>query len=190
MMTMGWEGKLVRLVPLDEERHFENAYRWINTREVTRYLCHGYFPMTRLAEHEWFEQTSKASSNDISFAIETLGGKHIGFSGLHGIDYMHGTATTGTLIGDPSEWGKGYGTEAANLRAFYAFEILGLRLLQSSIIEGNERSLRMQQRVGYRVAGTIPGRFWKYGRWADETKTYLERELWRARNPEFAAMVE
>lgn len=188
-MTIGWEGKLVRLVPLDYDRHFENAYRWINTPEVTRYLCHGYFPMTRIAEEEWFKRVSTQNTDDITFAIETVGGKHIGFSGLHGIDYMHGTATTGTIIGDPKEWGHGFGSESSNLRAFYAFEIVGLRLLLSSIIEGNERSLRMQQRVGYRVCGTVPGRFWKYGRYADETRTYLDRELWRAKNPDFASRI-
>lgn len=181
-MSYGYEGNLVRLAPLDEDKHFENALRWINDPEVTQHLLVGHFPMSRLAEKDWFESRCRAK-DDLLFAIETLDGEHhIGFSGVHQIDFRHGTSVTGTIIGAKEMWGKGYGSDAAKVRAYYAFEILGLRLLLSAYFDGNERSRRMQEATGYRECGRIPARFWKNGAYRDEILTYLDRETWRKAN--------
>lgn len=178
-MGYGWEGDRVRLVPLDKERHLENAVRWLNDPEVTQYLLVGDFPMTRLAEEEWFARAP--DTGEVRFAIETLNGVHIGFSGLHRVDYRHGTAESGTLIGDPSQWGKGYGSDAARVRAKYAFEVVGLRMLTSGCLEGNERSYRMLSSVGYREYGRLPEGLWKRGRYVDHILMYLSRQAWSER---------
>lgn len=173
---MAWQGQKVQLVPLDYERHFENCLRWINDPEVTRYLIHTEGPVARLAEKNWFDSVCAGRENDIIFAIETLDGRHIGNSGLHQISHMHKTAVTGTLIGEKDEWGKGYGTDAARTRARYAFDVLGLRMLLSEFFVGNAGSERMQTKVGYVQAGTIPKRYWRRGEYVDAVQTYLTRE--------------
>ncbi|HVT14458.1 MAG TPA: GNAT family protein [Fimbriimonadaceae bacterium] len=183
-MPYGWEGKLTRLVPIDIEKHLDNATLWINDVEVTRHLVAGDFPMTRLAEREWMEKNSKQSDTSVTFAIETLGGKHIGFSGLFDIEWRHGTGFTGTMIGDKSEWGRGYGTDAAATRNAYAFDFLGLRMLYSSVFVGNEGSLRMLTKAGYRECGRYPKKLWKRGSYVDEIMLYLERETWLGRSIE------
>lgn len=129
-MAYGWTGSKVRLVPADKEEHFENALRWINDPEITRWTLIGDFPIARLAEEEWFDNMSKRmESTEIFFAIETLDGEHIGFSGIHRIDWRNGTGTTGTIIGAKELWGQGYGSDAARTRTHYAFEVLGLRMI-------------------------------------------------------------
>src|SRR5947209_3602425 len=120
-MPFGWEGELVRLVPLDIDKHYENAVKWVNDPEITQFLKIGDFPITRLAEREWIESHTKTSDTEVAFAIETLDGLHIGFSGIHRIVWRDGTATTGTLIGETGEWGKGYGSDAVRTRTRYAF---------------------------------------------------------------------
>ena len=178
-MAFGWEGALVRLVPLDPERHLDNAVRWLNDGVVTRYLKVGDFPITRLAEREWMERRCKAGDSDVTFAVETLlEGRHLGFSGLHRISWRDGTAVTGTLLGEPGEWGKGYGVDAARVRTRYAFEVLGLRLLVSTVLAGNDRSLGMLKRVGYRESGRLPRHRWKRGEFVDEILLALDRESW------------
>ncbi|HTQ09905.1 MAG TPA: GNAT family protein [Fimbriimonadaceae bacterium] len=177
-MATGWEGKLVKLVPLDVDQHLDHAVKWMNDPDITQYLLVGDFPMTRLAEREWFEAHSKVGGNDIQFAIETVQGKHIGFSGVHRISWRDGTAVTGTLIGEKGEWGKGYGTDAAGVRTRYAFDVLGLRILYSSVLAGNDRSLRMLTKAGYRECGRMPKRHWKRGAYVDEIMLYLDRESW------------
>ena len=176
-------GELVQLVPLDEDRHLENAVRWVNDTEVTDGLLIGHFPMTKLAEKDWFERVSRPSDTDVHFAIETLDGDHLGFSSLLEINFRHGTATSGSFIGAKDQWGKGYGGDAIKVRTRYAFEALGLRVLISSFLDGNERSMRMQQAAGYRECGRIPKRYWKNGRYRDEIITVLDRETWLQNNP-------
>ena len=61
-MGLGWEGEKVRLVPLDFDRHFENCYRWINDPDTNEWLAVGDFPMSRLAEKEWFEARQLSTS--------------------------------------------------------------------------------------------------------------------------------
>lgn len=172
-MAYGWEGKLVRLVPLDKDRHLENAVLWMNDPEVTAWLLVGDFPITKLAEAEFFERNGPVDEKNVMWAIETLEGRHLGFSGLHQIDHLHKTAVSGTVLGDKQAWGQGYGTDAARVRARYAFEVLGLRMVMSAILDGNDRSLKMQQRVGYQITGRVPARYWKRGAFRDEILTCL-----------------
>lgn len=179
-MGYGWEGELVRLVPLDIDRHLDNATRWINDPRVTDWLLVGDFPLTRMAEREWMETASRGAGKDVNFAIETLDGIHLGFSGVHGIDYRHGVASTGSLIGETDRWNQGFGTDAARTRARYCFDVLGLRLLLSEYLDGNEGSRRMQEKTGYRECGRIPKRFWKRGAHRDAVLTYLDRDSWAA----------
>ncbi|MFI5384802.1 MAG: GNAT family N-acetyltransferase [Fimbriimonadales bacterium] len=181
-MSFGWEGELVRLVPLDPDKHLEHAVRWMNDPEITHYLLVGDFPLTRIAERDWMEARSKSGDTDVVFAIETLTGKHIGFSGIHGISWRNGTAVTGTMLGERSEWGKGFGLDSVATRNRYVFEVLGLRMLYSSVLAGNDRSLKMLKRSGYEECGRMPGKFWKRGSYLDEILVYLDRETWRARS--------
>ena len=179
-MAFGWESDRLRLAPLDVDRHFENCYRWVNDPEVSEWLLVGDHPITKLAEKDWFEAMQRKSGHDgdLVFAIELLDGTHIGQSGLHGIDWRNGFATTGSFIGMVDQQNKGYGTEAAQLRAWYCFHVLGLRLLRSEYLDGNVRSKRMQEKTGYIEVGRIPQRFWKRGAYRDDVATVLTRERW------------
>jgi RimJ/RimL family protein N-acetyltransferase len=179
-MGFGWEGVKVRLVPLDIERHFDNALRWVNDPEVTQGLLIGDMPLTRLDEKEWFEKAMRTGGEDLFFAVETRDGRHIGFSGLHKIEWRHGVAISGTFIGEAADRGKGFGSDAAVVRARYAFEVLNLRLLMSGVLEGNDASVKMLAKAGYRECGRIPKRFWKRGAFRDEVLMVLERERWEA----------
>jgi RimJ/RimL family protein N-acetyltransferase len=178
-MAHGWEGKLTRLVPVDPAKHTENAFRWLNDPETTQNLMVGDFPLSRLAEENYLREAATGKEHEIAFAIETQDGRHIGFSGIHRIDWRSGFGTTGTIIGDGEDWGKGYGTDAAVTRAHYCFEVLGLRILYSSFIEPNVRSASMQHKVGYQVSGRFPKRHWKRGGYRDEVLTYLPMERFR-----------
>jgi RimJ/RimL family protein N-acetyltransferase len=180
-MGIGWEGRIVRLVPIDEERHLDNYVRWLNDPEVTAWLLIGDHPLTRLAEKQWFDRAATTGPENVYFAIETLDGRHLGTSGIHDIDHRHGTCTTGSFIGEKSEWGKGYGSDAAEVRARYCFEVLGLRTMFTSFLDGNERSRRMSEQVGYRECGRLPKKWWKRGAFRDEVLMVLDRETWLAR---------
>lgn len=175
-MPVGWIGEKVRLVPLEHDKHFENALRWANDPEVTALTLMGDLPIGRLAEAEWFERQNRGTERDVLFAIEVLGSnEHIGFSGLHRIDWRHGMAHTGTMIGRSDLWGSGYGSDATRVRTRYAFETLGLRLLLSEVLADNTGSLVMLERAGYARVGLIPRKVWKRGAYRDVVLLAIER---------------
>jgi len=178
-MAYGWEGEKVRLVPLDKARHAENIVLWMNDPDVTEMTLSGDLPITRLAEEAFLDKfcaEMEKHPTDIIFAVETLAGEHIGIAGIHRIEWRHGVAVTGTIIGPRAFRGQGYGTDAARLRTRYAFEVLGLRMLLSEVFVENTASLRMLQRAGYREVGRIPRRFWKRGAFRDVVVLAAERE--------------
>jgi ribosomal-protein-alanine N-acetyltransferase len=174
-MAYGWEGEKVRLVPLDKEKHLANAVAWMNDPEVTAWTLVGDVPMTRLAEEQFCDEAMRTDPTRVTFAVETLGGEHVGFTGFHHIDYRDGVGTTGVLIGRRDLWGKGIGADVVRVRARYAFEVLGLRLLLSEVMGGNVASVRMLERAGYREVGRIPGRYFKRGAYRDGLTFALER---------------
>jgi len=49
--------------------------------------------------------------------------------------------------------GKGYGTEAFSLRVKYCFTSLGLRRLENGYFLGNNKSRKMQMKLGYKDEG-------------------------------------
>jgi len=89
-MPNGWEGQKMRLGPRDLERHLENCVRWLNDPQVTAWLLSGDYPMTRLAERDFFEKVCRPgpAPDTVVFAIQPLdeGDEHIGMCGLHNID--------------------------------------------------------------------------------------------------------
>ncbi len=179
-MSFGWEGELTRLVPLDKEKHLKNGTAWLNDPVVTAWLLVGDLPVTSVNEEAFFDRVSQPGGTDILLAVETLEGQHIGFSGAHRIDWRNGNAVTGSFIGRPDFWGKRYGSDAARVRSEYLFETVGLRMLYSEVLSGNDRSLAMLKRVGYREVGRLPERYWKRGAWRDAILLALDAGSWRS----------
>jgi len=174
-MGYGWEGEKVRLVPLDKAKHLENAVAWMNDAEVTEWTLIGDQPITRLWEEEFFDRAMRGESGQLTFAVETLEGEHVGFTGFHTVDHRHGVGTTGIIIGRKELWRQGIGADIVRARTRYAFDVLGLRLLLSEVLDGNQASIRMLERVGYREVGRIPRRYFKRGAYRDLLLFALER---------------
>jgi len=111
----------------------------------------------------------------VQFAVESLQGEHIGFSGLRSIDWQSRVAVSGSVIGRQDLWGKGMGGDATAVRNRYAFDVLGLRLLVATVIADNARSVAMLAKAGYTEVGRVPERYWKRGAWRDQIILALRR---------------
>lgn len=59
-----------------------------------------------------------------------------------------GEAELGYWVGVPY-WGRGYATEAARAAVAYGFDELGLTAIWAGYYEGNERSHRVQEKLGF-----------------------------------------
>src|SRR4030088_2139771 len=111
------EGKLVRLRPPRPE-DAAVMITWFEDLEVTRFLKLRYPPSVE-AEKEWLEKIARGPDH-VQWGGEVKGAA-AGTTSIVRIDWKNGFATTGTVIGDKSVWGKGLGRELMQLRAEYAF---------------------------------------------------------------------
>ena len=134
--------------------------RWMNDFEVTRGIGR-VGPMTAEQEQDWYEYASKAKDT-VTFNIYELGPegsetylRPIGTAGLMGIDYRHGDAEFGIMLGEKSAWGKGYGTEVARLMLDYGFNVLGLHNIWLRVLSFNEYAVRAYKRAGFRMVGSL-----------------------------------
>jgi len=173
------QGKRLHLRPShvgDAERY----YRWLNDREVTRWLLRQ-TPITLAEEEAWLKRiTEQDSREDFHFAITLADGdRHIGAVGLHRVSWIDRTASTGWLIGEKDEWKKGYGFEAVALMLGYAFTGLGLRKVISTTLAPNVGSNRIHEKCGYQKVGTRRQHFFRDGAYHDEI-------LWELFAEEFA----
>ncbi|MGI8483488.1 MAG: GNAT family N-acetyltransferase, partial [Thermomicrobiales bacterium] len=79
----------------------------------------------------------------------------IGEVGMFGVDYVNRTAETASFFHRPEYRGGGFGSEAKQLLLEYAFEKLGLHVVQSWVYFPNTRSAAALRKQGYRESGRI-----------------------------------
>lgn len=140
---------------------------WINDPDVHTFLTTKK-PMTLESELDWYEELRKSSTDMVFVIVLKETGEAIGVMGLHQVDHMNGTATTGSFIGVKEYWSKGYGTEAKMLVLDFAFNTLNLRKVCSSTYDFNIRSQRALMKCGYKVDGVKKKHKYRKGRYCDE----------------------
>lgn len=181
MPTLKGEKVILRAV---EKADINHCLKWFNNPEVIQYLTI-YLPMTELAEEKWLEKVS-LSEKDVVFIIEAIDSegkaKPIGNCGLHGINSKDRNATFGIAIGEKDYWSKGYGTEATRLLMRYGFDELNLHRIGSAAYEFNERSIKMQQKIGFVIEGKHRQAIFRKGRYWDVINLGLLKEDFLKKN--------
>ncbi len=104
----------------------------------------------------------------------------IGWVALLDVDYQNRFAETGSFFGNPAYRGGGYGSEAKQLLLEYAFERLGLHMVQSWVFFENTRSAAALRKQGYREAGRIHWLYPNNGTLDNFVLFDLLAEEWRA----------
>ena len=171
------EGKLVRLRAV-EPGDAEDAYRWINDREVTRNLMARY-PFSLEFEKDWVQGAAKRTDySDLSLAIETLDGVHIGHCGLHRGRPEDRHAELGIMIGEKEYWNRGYGTDTMLTLVRFAFEQMNLNKVALGVMEFNERAQAVYRKTGFVEEGRAREDYYQDGRYWDIVRmSILRREF-------------
>jgi RimJ/RimL family protein N-acetyltransferase len=92
------------------------------------------------------------------FAILDAGdGKIIGGCGLNGIDHLNRRANLGYWV-RTSHAGRGVATASTLLLAKWGFEVLKLTRIEILVATGNQRSLRVAEKVGAKREGILRNR--------------------------------
>jgi len=127
----------------------------LNNYEVAKYITTK-FPYT-VEDAKEFISTGLSPSGAVSFAVELKeSGKVIGGTSIR-ID--GDVVTAGGIWVNTRYQGSGYGEEIWRERARYCFDVLGVSEIQSGFLEDNEKSWKMQEKVGFKKTGERKKRF-------------------------------
>ena len=143
-----------------EEVDFETYLGWLNDSKITEYLTTVRNGISRGGAKEYLRRV-EASGNEVQFAlIDRVKGRFIGTAHVV-VDYEKDTAYWGSMIGEMSYWGKGYGTEIKGILAYYIFIVLGINKIDTRPEPGHIASVKTIQRNGFRKVGTDTDSFGK-----------------------------
>ncbi len=136
-----------------EKSDLANKVRWYNDPEVNKtLLLEEKFELDRSLK--WFE-TAKDDKSRRDFVIETPEAKAIGITGFLHINKVHETAECYCVIGDKTYWGRGIGTEVHTLLIDWGFKELGLYKIWADIRAQNAAIIKVVERLGFKVEGTL-----------------------------------
>jgi len=149
-------GNLTRLRPLEME-DLELYTAWINDPEVTHFLGAAFPLMSRAAERVWLEAAvpKGVRYGDVTLAIETLEGRHIGSVALHEPKVIERQCSLGIMIGDKTCWDHGYGTDAIVTLLRFGFDDMNLNRVWLTVDAANQRGIACYRKCGFVEEGRL-----------------------------------
>lgn len=159
-------------------------YRWASDTELLRWSGGS---ATDLSLREFGERLRSEQHDFLDqrrvFFILTRARQLIGRIGIFAIDWARGDGELGIVIGDPSEWGKGYGRSAVTLLLRHLFETTRLKRVYLFTYPENLRAQHCFAACGFRVIGT-PVRFSvERGEHTEVEMEITRREFWARHSP-------
>jgi RimJ/RimL family protein N-acetyltransferase len=136
-----------------EEKDLELLCKWSNEPEIQYWLGGWHMPTSQVVMKDWFNRITQDNIN-LRLAIEHPDLGLIGTANLVDINWKDRNAFHGMLLGDKDIRGRGIGVDVVMTIMKYAFEELGLRRLDGSMIEYNTASLKLYiDKCGWRKEG-------------------------------------
>ncbi len=114
------------------------------------------------------------------------GDRLVGSVGLHRLEFRNRQAEFGLVIGDPSQWGKGLGTEATRLMLDYGFGTLNLHKVWLQVFGHHASAQRVYEKAGFRREGLQREQYFVEGRYVDGILMGILRPEWMPLLPELA----
>ena len=151
-------GERVALGPLHREllpliERWDNDFQVADLRgddprpHTAESIAAGWEPLLRGEREDW-----------IGFAIYALPDlRPIGVTNIRDFTNSHGTAEFGIAIGEATDRGQGFGTEATRLVLDYAFTVLGVYNVWLDTLAYNGGALRAYEKAGFREIGRRRG---------------------------------
>ena len=91
-------------------------------------------------------------------------------------------SVSGIGIGERSDWGKGYGTDAMRLILRYAFIELNLYRVSLDALGSNARAIRSYEKCGFVREGELRDAARYDGQYVGEVYMGILRDEWEQRN--------
>ncbi len=163
---MNLYGKKVLLRAVEAE-DIEMVRQLTNQPDYEKMIVGWTLPLSTKDQKEWYQGFQNTMST-IRFTIETEADGPVGMIGIGEIDWKNGTATgLGMRIAKKEIRTKGLATDAWMTLMRYAFEELRLNRINGSALSYNAASLRVCEKVGFKVEGTQRQAVYKNGEFHD-----------------------
>lgn len=156
-------------------------HSWLVDGQVTHYLEMGWRPPSEADLEADYRNMAENASNIVFAITEKTSSQTIGTIGLYQIQWPARRAQMNILIGDPSSWNKGYGTEALSLLCDYAFSMVNLELIFLGVNAENKGAIRSYEKAGFVHEGRRRNLVYRNGRYFDSLMMSLLRSEWVAR---------
>lgn len=164
-----YKGDLVRLSAVDPEELGKSYAVWNRDSEFKRLLDTSARLHSAKSTVDFFKKMmDEAKPNEYYFTIRALeDNRLLGDISIDVVNnWMGRSAFVGISIGDRSDWGKGYGTDAMKVALRFAFTEVNLNRVTLTVFEYNPRAIRSYEKAGFRHEGRVRGALLKDGkRW-------------------------
>ena len=142
----------LQLEPLSLSHVSYDYVNWMNDKDVNRYLeTGGDYTLEKLKD--FLKQVEL--DNILFWAIHLkINNKHIGNIKIDPINTRHKYAEYGIMMGNKSEWGKGYAKEASLAVIDYCFaSLLNLRKVNLGVHAKNISAVELYKKIGFKEEG-------------------------------------
>ncbi|GKU77401.1 GNAT family N-acetyltransferase [Paenibacillus sp. L3-i20] len=129
------------------------------------------------------KESSNRGHNNVEFMLRTLeDDRLIGFVALFAIEWNNQAGRLAIGIGDPTDQGKGYGTDALRMVLRYAFHELNLNRVGLDVIEYNEAAVGAYKKVGFKEEGRMRAAVLREGKAYSRIIMGILKEEWETKH--------
>ena len=125
-------------------------YKWITDRDVIKYITT--FKIKTVNHEKQFIKNTLKKDDELLFSIKNENGLLIGNAGLR-LSKNNKKAVLGIMIGEKTQWDKGYGTEAVKMLADFVFNRLKYNRFELDVFTENRRAIKVYKRIGFKKEG-------------------------------------
>lgn len=173
------QGVQVRLRAIEpEDEHI--LFKWENDQKIWQ-VSNTLTPFSHHILRQYLDNAHQDifQAKQLRLVIESIEtDKPVGLIDLFDFDPHHQRAGIGILIGESTEWGKGYAKESLRILLKYVFTILLLNQVYCSIDETNTISLNLFKNAGFRITGIKEKWNRSYTGWSNEWFLQITAEDW------------
>lgn len=131
---------------------------WLRDRGVVRTLNLPAYMTAPVSQNtvEDYCQRLMTSERDLFLALnDAPTERFIGTIKAGNIDFYHGTADIGIMIGEKAYWGRGLASDAIGALAQHLFTLLGLRRLTAGAMAINPAMIAVFEKLGFKREGVL-----------------------------------
>ncbi len=151
-----------------EPNDYKMSIQWRRDSEIWDMLGGTKYFVSEAYEKKWVEDVI-FNSKDIKLAICLKENDlYIGNVYMTDLNMINRSCHSHILIGNKDYWGQGYAREALLLAIDYMFSERNIQRIQANILTSNVASLKMFQKCGYQIEGTMRRAVYKANRYHDQ----------------------